>query len=754
MNLVTVKGKARAKKTFYKNQLFSERMILYYYYSNHRDTILTRELITALNQERENVVYPPYNSRKKKLSEEQQRKAYVEQRLRKVISAFIGPAESSPPKEIMHFANHTSDHFGEYITALRKSNGAIYQPGSYKGYRSGLSYLQKRYKFTATVDFTTELTDLMTGVQRHANQAKQVGEGKIEDGVRPLSLALYKQINRWFVEDGSKEAIYSRAFATKTWNLACRGDSTGRVMIDHLKWAGDCVATPFAHSKEEQTGADRRKRLPRHCFANPLEWEPDYMSSIFEYLATFPEILANPKGPLFPGSDDAQGNRFLKYLRKILSQHQTELEETYGFKIEDVGVHSYRKGAHTYMNSGSTAGPSAAATCIRGGHTMGSVRDIYVLQEKAGDAYCGRLLTGLPVNRPEFAMSHPDFVPDLVGISDDEAAGMKAALHAEAKMALECIFGAEQLRKIPTLIPVLRVGLASSLHHHKKTNEVYPQTSPIRFSPLHTSSAIRALEEKVKISMPWEDGGRAYLDATGVPPHTLMLVGNENILQAIKGIVPSMERAMDDRTMNGILSETRIREIVMNNETMVEMRREMRLMRLSVEAAMAGGTLNNTGANQGAGPGDAEISASNRNLWSINGRFSRVPPDWIFPLGAAANVYVYWIHGDENRRISPMRVLEHCDLAWCKGDKKRYPKNLQECRFLFQMIENEVMRLGLWRDKPSRAETIDSFYKSKGVWGLSELTPGGSKRNFSKLTWTTVLKVMPREKKLTRGGTQ
>ena len=110
---------------------------------------------------------------------------------------------------------------------------------------------------------------------------------------------------------------------------------------------------------------------------------------------------------------------------------------------------------------------------------------------------------------------------------------------------------------------------------------------------------------------------------------------------------------------------------------------------------MAGGTLNNTGANQGAGPGEfgnnAGISAGNRNLWSINGRFSRVPPDWIFPLGAAVNVYVYWIHGDENRRISPMRVLEHCDLAWCKGDKKRYPKNLQECRFLFQMVENEVM---------------------------------------------------------------
>jgi hypothetical protein len=54
--------------------------------------------------------------------------------------------------------------------------------------------------------------------------------------------------------------------------------------------------------------------------------------------------------------------------------------------------------------------------------------------------------------------------------------------------------------------------------------------------------------------MIWEVvGGRSDLDATGVPRHTLMvLVGNENILQAIQDIVPAMERAMDDRTFNGI----------------------------------------------------------------------------------------------------------------------------------------------------------------------------------------------------------
>ena len=36
-------------------------------------------------------------------------------------------------------------------------------------------------------------------------------------------------------------------------------------------------------------------------------------------------------------------------------------------------------------------------------------------------------------------------------------------------------------------------------------------------------------EKKVKTSTPWEDGSRACLDANGTPPHTLLLVGNEEI---------------------------------------------------------------------------------------------------------------------------------------------------------------------------------------------------------------------------------
>ena len=63
------------------------------------------------------------------------------------------------------------------------------------------------------------------------------------------------------------------------------------------------------------------------------------------------------------------------------------------------------------MNCGSTAGPTGASACIRGGHSMGSNRDVYIAQEKASDTYCGRILQGLPEHSPEFAVSYPDFVP-------------------------------------------------------------------------------------------------------------------------------------------------------------------------------------------------------------------------------------------------------------------------------------------------------------------------------------------------------
>jgi len=79
-------------------------------------------------------------------------------------------------------------------------------------------------------------------------------------------------------------------------------------------------------------------------------------------------------------------------------------------KIEEITMYSYRKSSHTKLNCGSTAGPTSAAACLREGNTLGTTRNPYIAQEQASDEFCGRILCGLPINSPEFAVSYPDFI--------------------------------------------------------------------------------------------------------------------------------------------------------------------------------------------------------------------------------------------------------------------------------------------------------------------------------------------------------
>ena len=53
-------------------------------------------------------------------------------------------------------------------------------------------------------------------------------------------------------------------------------------------------------------------------------------------------------------------------------------------------------------------GPSSVAINNCGGWTLGTVRDVYMLYEKAGDHYLRRILAGLPVLSSHFAVSRSE----------------------------------------------------------------------------------------------------------------------------------------------------------------------------------------------------------------------------------------------------------------------------------------------------------------------------------------------------------
>eukprot|EP00957_Ditylum_brightwellii_P192937 14690689-Ditylum_brightwellii.AAC.1 len=124
----------------------------------------------------------------------------------------------------------------------------------------------------------------------------------------------------------------------------------------------------------------------------------------------------DPSSLLFPSFD--QDDRFLKGFKTLLVENKNEVHRM-GYDLEDLGTHSICKGATTYTSSGATASPGDISVSIREGWTMGKVQDMYMMYEKAGDQYIGRLLIGLPVISHMFAASHPQFTCLKSGGDDD-----------------------------------------------------------------------------------------------------------------------------------------------------------------------------------------------------------------------------------------------------------------------------------------------------------------------------------------------
>jgi len=159
----------------------------------------------------------------------------------------------------------------------------------------------------------------------------------------------------------------------------------------------------FCAPKNDQTG---EKKHPRHIYPNPFEPVICPLLVLSIYLCYFSHILTGD-GCLFPGND--QYCRFSRLLARVIETHRDEVIRM-GHDPAFIGVHSIRKGAATYASSGSTCCPSGAAVNLRVGWTLGNVQDKYIWYEAAGDQFCGRVLSGLPVNSFKFASVGPRFI--------------------------------------------------------------------------------------------------------------------------------------------------------------------------------------------------------------------------------------------------------------------------------------------------------------------------------------------------------
>ena len=406
---------------------------------------------------------------------------YALQKLRDVFTAQIGARSLEKNKSVLREAQkiiHSADEtkqpikfteitvriFVDFLHSRARgidTDRNFLSKSASGSYRSAFKDLHRQCGVTMNEDFEGKLQTAYKGLQRGHAAEKQSRGGRLQEGKDPMSFALYNLLCKKMLLDGSKEAIFSHAFLTLTWNLICRSMNTVHIHRNHISWANDCMTIRFAHTKTDVEGGDQARI--RHVFANPYNLAICAVTAVAKYLGSF---VPKPDGMLF---DDDSYRRFQKYLSKLLKLHKEEIE-LLGGCIEDIGVHSIRKGAATYCCGGTTAAPHIAAICNRAGWTMGKVKDTYIQYAEAGDQHVGRVVAGLPVLNARYACSPPFFC-----IDDTEDPKPNTCRTIDVAHSLDEFFPL-LIKDSPSLKPVATYCAAAICFAYKYFKKVMPTT--------------------------------------------------------------------------------------------------------------------------------------------------------------------------------------------------------------------------------------------------------------------------------------
>ena len=291
------------------------------------------------------------------LSTADQRVRAKNKSIRDTISQLMREAHQQP---ILHLDRLTPMGYMHYIASLRhKTTHGYLSKSSYGTKRSALRHLfrlQNQLGFPA--NFSIELGNLYRGL--HRKIAKAGRHQQATTGKEPMTPELLRLVSRWFLEWNTADGVFARAYLLLTWSLMCRVNSTAVLKLANFQWIDfDCMGITFGHTKVDQFGDDSAHL--RHIYSNPHD---PLVCPVLALAMFFTSCLAGPQtnaSLLFEGT--LQDDRFGNLLSKVLSEHLSELHDL-GYTPNDLGTHSIRKGAVSYVSS-LPGGPTVPAVCIR-----------------------------------------------------------------------------------------------------------------------------------------------------------------------------------------------------------------------------------------------------------------------------------------------------------------------------------------------------------------------------------------------------
>ena len=517
--------------------------------------------------------------------------------------------------------------------------------------------------------------DVLSDDEEDNNDCMSVDEVHIEDdedddrdenqvGKSPMTPELYKSACRWFLEWGSTEGIFCACFFVFTWHLACRSNNTARIRYGHMSWTFfNAMHVRFRHTKTQQHGEARRQK--RACYSNPFEWYIDLPLLMGLYFATNFNTSQRRGMKLFPGGAKNQSSRVMHLFKKLLSEHKNEVLAMGYDSIDELGLHSIRKGVSTHLAS-LPGGPPPAALCLRAGWSMGPVKDIYYHQTQGGDEFVGRCAAMLNMFNGNFACSPAYFQSENIELSAlvNEAVKDNFPHHHEmdgmARILHRCLASMIYHRNTILQLPA---------NHVARSIMMFRQSSP----SVHTN----ILAGHVRIIHSWETN----TELTGIPLHVKTLVD----IAAIKATQETIVERVSERVITGVTDLLDARKI--GGGELTECRvNDMIAKAVASQFDSLTSTLIQT-LGRGNNPLPHRPMERVNNQRPVNevrmhgGMFSRLPANYEFPNAGVYDLWIKWNIRDDVRDIPPLKTLHSRDFMFLDlkpkedGSKRRASKS-------------------------------------------------------------------------------
>ena len=508
----------------------------------------------------------------------------------------------------------------------------------------------------------------------------------------PLSFQNFKWMCTLLLQSEKKHHVLARTMFTLSWNLICRASNVVTICYDHLEWQTDSLGIFFAQTKTDQMGS--KPRDARHVYANPICPEVCPILALGIYMLCFP---STDYQQVFPGHD--QYDRYSKMIRDILSsQSQADLH-TRGIIPENIGTHSLRKGAATFVSSGSTACPPSSAINLRAGWKMGGVADTYLRYESAGDQFVGRTVCGLPPSQAEFALLPPFF-------RDESNPSVTEAL----TLCFPNISG--------KMMRVAKFALASVVFHSEKLTLLLPKKHPLFSTALFTTnSLLQTLSGLVECRLAQTDDD---MQPTGVPPHTTLISASVTLAKNVAAIVPKIRQEfiniIDDREMtSGVVTTHGLKEVL-----------KVALDELGINEILKRTTAQDLRTT-------APIPQQPAMEWHMmSDGIRRVPADFSLPKGTTLAAWQHYCCGNASKGYPPFRTLTPSDMPDLKIRKR-----FSDFMVLMRMIRHEIDQQGAWIDRPTMQQANAMFEKGRIAIDI----PKPAKRRSEQLDWSTTLNI-------------